>query len=206
MPVAETKKSPAAAKAAEVAAVAVADRKKAVAVIALAFASDPMMRWSFPDPERYLAVVPGFIDAFGGHAVLHGAADQIADFAAAALWLPPGIAPDGEAMGAIIEANMPPERMQDGAGLMEQMNRFHPHEPHWYLPLIGADPVHQGKGFGSALLEYAMRRCDRDRMPAYLESSSPGNVPLYERFGFKVMGTILQGSSPPLMPMFRPAR
>ena len=190
----------------DVKAVAPPDRKKAVATVALAFASDPMMRWSFPDPERYIAVVPGFIDAFGGHAVLHGGADQIADFAAVALWLPPGVAPDGEAMGAIIEANMPAERMKDGAGLFEQMDHFHPKEPHWYLPLIGADPVHQGKGFGSALLEHAMRRCDKDKLPAYLESSSPGNVPLYERFGFKVMGTIQQGSSPPLTPMFRPAR
>jgi GNAT superfamily N-acetyltransferase len=186
--------------------VAPADRARAVAVIALAFSSDPMMRWSFPDPARYFEIARAFIDAFGGHAVEHGSAEEAGDFAAAALWLPPGVTPYGEAMGAIIEANMPAERMQDGAGLMEQMNRFHPREPHWYLPLIGADPVHQGKGYGSALLAHAMQRCDRDRLPAYLESSSPVNVPLYERFGFKVVGEIQSGSSPKLIPMFRPAR
>lgn len=182
-----------------------ADQEKVFAVIALAFASDPMMRWSFPDPDRYLAIAPAFVRAFGGNAFAHNAADQIADFAAA-LWLPPGIEPDHEAMGAIIEVNMPAARMQYGAGLFEQMGKFHPTEPHWYLPLIGTDPLHQGKGFGSALLEHAIRRCDKDRLPAYLESSSPGNVPLYERFGFKVIGTIQAGSSPPLIPMFRPAR
>jgi GNAT superfamily N-acetyltransferase len=186
--------------------VAPADRGRAVATVALAFASDLMMRWSFPDPARYFQIARAFIDAFGGHAVEHGSAEEAGDFAAAALWLPPGITPDGEAMGAIIEANMPAERMQDGASLMEQMNRFHPHEPHWYLPLIGTDPVHQGKGYGSALLAHAIRRCDRDRLPAYLESSSPANVPLYERFGFKVLGEIQSGSSPKLIPMFRPAR
>jgi ribosomal protein S18 acetylase RimI-like enzyme len=189
-----------------VSAVVPADRARAVATVALAFASDPMMRWSFPDPDRYFSVARAFIDAFGGHAVDHGSADQAGDFAAVALWLPPGVAPNGEAMGAIIEANMLADRLQDGGGLVEQMNRFHPKEPHWYLPLIGADPAQQGKGFGTALLEYAMHRCDQDRLPAYLESSSPKNVPLYERFGFKVMGTIQQGSSPPLIPMFRPAR
>jgi ribosomal protein S18 acetylase RimI-like enzyme len=162
-----------------------------------------MMRWSFPDPDRYLAVVPGFIDAFGGHAVLHGGADQIGDFAAVALWLPPGVQPDSEAMGAIIETNMPPDRMKDGAGLVEQMNRFHPHEPHWYLPLIGADPVHQRQGLGSALLRHALARCDRDGLPAYLESSNPANVPLYERHGFKLIGEIQAGSSPILYPMLR---
>ena len=186
--------------------VAAADRKKAVATVALAFASDPMMRWSFPDATRYLAVACDFIDAFGGHAVEHGSADEIADFAAVALWLPPGIAPDGDAMGAIIAANMPADRMEDGGSLFEQMNRFHLKEPHWYLPLIGADPVHQGKGYGSALIAHALERCDRDGLPAYLESSNPSNVPLYERHGFKIIGEIQSGSSPKLTPMLRPAR
>ena len=186
--------------------VAAADRHKAVATIALAFASDPMMRWSFPDPARYLAVACGFIDAFGGHAVEHGSADEIADFAAAALWLPPGIAPDSDTMGTIIAANMPAELMQDGGALFEQMTRFHPQEPHWYLPLIGTDPPHQGKGYGSALLAHALQRCDSDGLPAYLESSNLSNVPLYKRHGFKVIGKIQSGSSPTLYPMLRPAR
>lgn len=186
--------------------VAAADRKKAVATVALAFASDPMMRWSFPDPARYLAIACDFIDAFGGHAAEHGSAEEIADFAAVALWLPPGIAPDGEAMGAIIGANMPADRMEDGGALVEQMNRFHPKEPHWYLPLIGADPVHQGKGYGSALIAHALRRCDREGLPAYLESSNRANLPLYERHGFRVIGEIQSGSSPTLYPMLRPAR
>ena len=206
MPATSQTISPRASQVRDVSAVAPAERARAVATVALAFASDPMMRWSFPDPDRYFEIARDFIDAFGGHAVEHGGADQALGFAAVALWLPPGVRPDGEAMGAIIEGNMPSERMKDGAGLTEQMNRFHPKEPHWYLPLIGTDPAHQGKGFGTALLEYAMQRCDRDRLPAYLESSNAKNVPLYERFGFKIMGTIQQGSSPPLIPMFRTVR
>lgn len=187
-------------------AVAPADRKRAVATVALAFASDPMMRWSFPDAERYFEIARDFMDAFGGHAVEHASADEIADFSAVALWLPPGVSADGEAMGAIIEANMPGDRMQDGAGLVEQMNKFHPHEPHWYLPLIGTDPTKQGRGYGSALLKHALARCDRDKLPAYLESSNPVNVPLYQRHGFEIIGTIQQGSSPELVPMLRKPR
>jgi len=206
MTAAETKKARADAAPPPVAAVSATDEAKAFAVIALAFATDPMMRWSFPDPNRYFAVVPAFVRAFGGRSVDHGSADRIGDFAAAALWLPPGVTPDGEAMSEIIQANMPPELMGDGAGLMEQMHHFHPKEPHWYLPLIGTDPIHQGNGYGSALLAHALRRCDADRLPAYLESSSPTNVPLYERHGFKVIGKIQQGSSPTLYPMRRPAR
>jgi len=189
--------------AARVGSVTPAQEAKAIATIALAFASDPMMRWSFPDPETYLAIVPDFIRAFGGGAVAHGSADMTADFAAVALWLPPGVEPDGEAMGRIIEAHMPPEKMEDGGGLVEQMHKFHPHEPHWYLPLIGTDPAQQGKGHGATLMAHAVARCDARGEPAYLESSNPANVPFYERFGFKVMGEIQQGSSPRLVPMLR---
>jgi GNAT superfamily N-acetyltransferase len=187
-------------------AVSPADRKRAVATIAIAFANDPMMRWSFPDPDSYFEIARDLIDAFGGHAVHHGGADEIADFSAAAFWLPPGVSPDGEAMDAIFKAHMPSDRLQDGEKIFEQMNKFHPHEPHWYLPLIGTDPTKQGKGYGSALLQHAVERCDRDRLPAYLESSSPVNVPLYERFGFEVIGKIQQGSSPDLVPMLRKPR
>lgn len=183
-----------------------ADEARAIATVALAFASDPMMRWSFPDPEKYMAVVPDFLRAFGGNAITHGTADVAGDFAAVALWLPPGIEPDGEAMGRIIEAHMPPENMEDGGAIVEQMNKFHPHEPHWYLPLIGTDPAHQGKGYGADLMAHAIWRCDESGLPAYLESSNLANVPFYERFGFKVMGKIQHGSSPQLTPMLRPAR
>jgi GNAT superfamily N-acetyltransferase len=67
---------------------------------------------------------------------------------------------------------------------------------------IGLGP---GSG-GSALMQYALAACDRDGMPAYLESTNPRNVRLYERHGFELLGTIQAGSSPPLFPMLREPR
>ena len=92
----------------------------------------------------------------------------------------------------------------DGPRLMEQMASYHPREPHWYLPLIGVDPAHQGEGLGGALLRHAAHVCDRDGVPAYLESSNLRNVPFYERHGFEVLGAIQAGSSPTIVPMLRP--
>lgn len=184
-----------------------ADEAKAIAVVALAFASDPMMRWSFPDDGVYREVAPKFIRAFGGNAFLHGTADIAGDFGAVALWLPPHAEPDVGAMIEIFEnLGRTPDQGRDGEGLFAQMEHFHPKEPHWYLPLIGADPAHQGKGYGTDLMAHAIWRCDERGEAAYLESSNPANVPFYERFGFKVMGEIQQGSSPRLIPMLRPAR
>jgi GNAT superfamily N-acetyltransferase len=63
--------------------------------------------------------------------------------------------------------------------------------------------MHQGRGHGAALLRYALERCDRDGVAAYLESSNARNVPLYERHGFVAMGSIQAGSSPTVIPMLR---
>jgi hypothetical protein len=41
---------------------------------------------------------------------------------------------------------------------------------------------------------------------AYLESTNPKNIPLYERHGFEVLGTIQVGTSPAVCPMLRRPR
>jgi hypothetical protein len=39
--------------------VALTDVERAVAVIVLAFSTDAMARWIYPDPRQYLAIFPG---------------------------------------------------------------------------------------------------------------------------------------------------
>jgi len=81
-----------------------------------------------------------------------------------------------------------------------------PTQSHWYLPTIGIEPHLHRKGLGAALLTQALIRCDQEHMPAYLESSNSANTALYQRFGFKGLGVIRAGSSPPMVPMLRGAR
>jgi GNAT superfamily N-acetyltransferase len=185
-----------------VTAVAPADVERAIAVLTLAFIADPVTRWTYPDPEQYLAQFPPFLRAFGGGAFAQGTARHVGNHAGAALWIGPGMELDH----AAIEANLPAGRESEIGAVFEAMASYHPKEPHWYLPLIGVDPAYQRKGFGAALLQDTLRQCDRDHMAAYLESTNPANVPLYRRHGFEVLGTIQVGSSPPLFPMLRPAR
>ncbi|HEY7570547.1 MAG TPA: GNAT family N-acetyltransferase [Nitrososphaeraceae archaeon] len=83
------------------------------------------------------------------------------------------------------------------------MGNYHPSEPHWYLPLLGVDPLHHDKGFGSVLMQYALATCDRDNRIAYLESSNQRNIPFYERHGFEMLGTIQVNTSPSIYPMIR---
>jgi ribosomal protein S18 acetylase RimI-like enzyme len=182
------------------------DETPVVDVITLGFSSDPMARWSFSDPHTYLTQMPALVKAFGGRAFDEGTAYCVEGYAGAALWLPPGAEPDHEALDAIIDANVPAHIKADANGVFDQMAVYHPTEPHWYLPLIAVDPSCQGQGHGSALMREALVRCDRDGLLAYLESSNPRNITLYQRHGFEVMGTIQVGSSPPLTPMSRKPR
>jgi GNAT superfamily N-acetyltransferase len=80
----------------------------------------------------------------------------------------------------------------------------HPTAEHYYLPFIGVAPEWQGRGLGAALLRPILDRCDRERMPAYLEASSARNRGLYERNGFAVTEEFRLGrGSPPLWRMWR---
>jgi GNAT superfamily N-acetyltransferase len=80
----------------------------------------------------------------------------------------------------------------------------HPRDPHYYLAFIGVDPEWQGRGLGSAVLAPVLERCDDERMPAFLEASTPRNRALYERHGFAVTEEFsLGGGAPPQWRMWR---
>jgi ribosomal protein S18 acetylase RimI-like enzyme len=181
------------------------DEAAVIAILTLAFSNDPAARWTWPDPKVFIEAFPRFAKAFGGAAFAKGTAHRIG-WIGAALWLPPGVEPDEAAMGALMEQTADASTAIDGPKVMQQMASYHPQEPHWYLPMIGVDPAWQGKGFGSTLLKHATDICDRDGVPAYLESSNLANVPLYERHGFEVIGRIQAGGSPVITPMLRKSR
>ena len=182
------------------------DKARLLQTIVLGFSADPMARWASPDAAVYLDRRNEFFDAFGGAAFDHGTAFVADDGAAVATWLPPGVGSDSERLTAIIAEQTPESRMGEMNELFAKMEEFHPREPHWYLPLIAADPARQGQGLGTALMEAAIARIDADGRPAYLESSNPRNIPLYERFGFERIGEIKTRTSPVQVPMVRRGR
>jgi len=94
-------------------------------------------------------------------------------------------------------------RQNDLFEVIQQMGHHHPSGPHWYLPLVGVEPLHQSRGLGATVLRPVLQRCDRERLPAYLESTNPRNIPFYESLGFERVGVIQAGASPEIVPMIR---
>ena len=182
------------------------DEASIIDVLVRANWADPAARWVWPDSQRFLMYFPSFVRAFGGKAFAHGSAYYVDGYIGAALWLPPDVHPDENALIALLQRIVSDQIQKDVFAVFEQMGRYHPSEPHWYLPLMGVDPSQQSKGFGSALLQHILIQFDRNNKLAYLESSNPRNIPLYKRHGFELLGTIQTGTSPSISPMLRRPR
>src|SRR5699024_8071831 len=78
-------------------------------------------------------------------------------------------------------------RICDAMGTNRLADRHRPRVPHWYLAVIGTDPAARGRGHGT-----------------YLESSTPDNVPIYQRYGFSEIATVPARGTTPLIGMWRP--
>lgn len=182
------------------------DKERAVATIVTAFSGDPAVRWIFPDPQQYLKYGPEFVRRFCGKAFDSQSAFAAEGFMGAALWLPPGVEPDRKSIDELLQRAMPEEHQEKVSEFFDEMGKYHPHEPLWYLPMIGVDPARQGVGLGSALLAHALAGVDREAKPAYLEATTERNCDLYARQGFEVIGTIRAADSPPMFAMLRQAR
>ena len=183
-----------------------ADKARVTDTIVLGFAADPILRWFFPEAKEFLSTFPTLMRLFGGRSFEHDSAYHLDSFSGAALWLPPNIHLDEEGLTTLFQEKFSGPMLEDIFSLFEQMDGFHPNEPFWYLTFIAVDPGQQRKGYGSVLLEHTLTPCDRDKKLAYLESTNPANLSLYQRYGFELVGNIQAGTSPPLFPMIREPR
>ena len=62
--------------------------------------------------------------------------------------------------------------------------RHDPRQPHWHIDPLGVEPDLQGRGIGSQLLGRFCELADEALLAGYLETDTPENVRLYQRFGF----------------------
>jgi len=179
---------------------------RAIDTLTMAFAADPTMRWLWPESDVYLRSFPRLVAAFGGRAFQHAGAHADDGFGGVALWLPPGVTPDGDAVVALFRETVPQPRLDDALGMLDAMEEHTPEDAHWHLAFIGVDTSRQGEGLGGHVMREGVGMCDEEGVPGYLESSNPGNIPFYQRHGYEIVGEIQVGSSPVLTPMRRDRR
>ena len=108
-----------------------------VASIVAAFITDPLARFAWPSPHDYLRAMPLCTREFAARSFEGGSAIVSANFCGAAIWLPPGVHPNAEALVSVFRETARPEHLDDVLATFEKMGEWHPNEPHWYLPMIG---------------------------------------------------------------------
>ncbi|MCX7620146.1 MAG: GNAT family N-acetyltransferase [Acidimicrobiales bacterium] len=175
-------------------------------VLARAFWDDPVMAYLIPDERsRYRRLRHFYRGALRLYAT-KGPCLTTADLSGVALWAEPGrwkATPRDAAVALIPTVRALGGALMRGKRLIDVVEHRHPKVPHWYLALLGTDPARQGLGVGSALIRAVTDRCDREGIPAYLESSKHDNVAYYERLGFRVTEDVTVPGGPTLWLMWR---
>ncbi len=182
------------------------------AALARAFDDDPLVNWmAARDSRRARRVYDAMDLSLRDLSFRHGEVYTTDGIHGGALWAPPG----EWKMGLLQQLLLTPKmtrittwrRLPAVMGGINAVEKKHPPRPHFYLFVLGTDTEHQGKGVGTQLMAPVLDRCDREGIPAYLESSKERNVPLYERNGFKVTEVFqVPNGGPPLWLMWRDPR
>jgi GNAT superfamily N-acetyltransferase len=148
-----------------------------------------MMRWSMGDhgdiEERFTRGFEYFLEDLIHHGVVWEAGDAIG----AAVWIAPNQA---DAWGEALMHQPKISALTNDGGrrydaFWEWVESKVPVEPLWHWDSVGVKPEAQGRGIGSALIEFGLELARDDGAGVFLETGNPRNVPLYERFGFRVV-------------------
>lgn len=184
-------------------------------VLGRAFETDPLWTAVLTDSERRPETLVRMFTALTKATAVQGRPEQTPDLGGIALWHPPGkdiglwaMVRSGSALPRFVMSLGKPERKRM-IGTLRQIGgrkKVLMPEPHWYVSAIGVEPERQGQGVGSALMQHAIARADRDGVPIYLETESESNVGFYRNLGFAVIEEIeVVAATVPIWLMSRPA-
>jgi len=171
-------------------------------VLARAFDADPAANWfCLQDHRRAERMRELFAVSLRRISMPDGEVYTTSELGGAALWAPPGRWQPGllrqlrllPAMARVAGVRHLIGKLQSMRPVLER----HPRAPHWYLEVLGTEPELQGQGIGTALMRPILDTCDWTGAPAYLETAKEGNIPFYERRGFRVTGEIEASSGAP---------
>jgi ribosomal protein S18 acetylase RimI-like enzyme len=186
-----------------------ADIPRISRALARAFEDDPIWRFLYPGDQDPVGKYATVFDYFLRKVWLaENESYGLAGLQGAALWMPPG----RWHVGVLDQLRMFPRmiaisgrKFPRALSVLRLIEKHHPtHTAHHYLAVLGVEPELRGRGFGAALLQPVLNRCDRDGTPAYLESSKERNVAFYERHGFQVLEELpLSRTGPSVWRMWR---
>ena len=176
-------------------------------VLSRAFEDDPIYEWSFESRARTWGrrFFKWQLRRLVGQQVTWTTRER----QGAAVWALPGQWRESPAeLLRLVMVTTPAirRRLRTVVSGLTMIDERHPVTPHMYLALLGVDPALQGAGVGSALLRPGLDICDRDGVPAYLETAKERNLAFYARHGFRETARIDIPGGPPVWTLWRDPR
>jgi GNAT superfamily N-acetyltransferase len=199
----------------EVARIQRGEQPAVIGALARAFYDDPLFGFFVPNLAKQSKAMVAFMSSGVKDACPYDdvwVAHADGKVACAAVWLPPGTYPRTFRRELMSYVRTLPVFVQTGKrigrafALLNAVDKAHHeiHEPHYYLAILGSDPMFQRTGAGTATLAPVLERCDTEGLHAYLETQKEENIAYYARHRFDVVQKIELPGSPPVWTLLRP--
>jgi len=169
---------------------------QATDVAVRAFDDDPFFSYLFPQPARRHRSVGRLHHTVMVHlaqlavtrsAVLDGKVVGVALWVGPGKWPYPPLIQLRQLYGAMYSFLPDVGALVRAGKVLRAVEQAHPRIPQWYLQLLMVDPVVQRQGIGGLLQVSTLEACDRDGLPAWVETQKEENLAYYGRFGFEVV-------------------
>lgn len=179
-----------------------ADLDRASEILGAAFADYPWTTWCVAE-DGQLDRISSLQRVYLEHLALpHGKAYIDTEGHGVLAFLSPDTPAPTTEVSAII-AELHGDRFDRLMAADEQLSGLPIPEGAWLLATIGTTPQSRGTGLGTALMKYGLAELDRTGHACWLDTSTERNLPLYQRFGFTVVGQINLDGGPPVWRMHR---
>jgi len=170
--------------------------KLASKVLSQAFHNDPLMLYLFPDSTERENKLPSMMELLLRIGIKYGIVHTTSPkLEGIAVWFPSNKAKVTTWMG-LLNGGIS-YFFKHGSKAVKKQNRFynyiysvHKHlipSHHWYLSIIGINPQCQGKGLSRVLFDSMLNKIDDQNIPCFLDTNNEKNLPIYARFGFKIL-------------------
>ncbi len=168
-----------------------ADRPGVVETVVAAFKTDPAFRFFFPDDATYHTHSSTFAGYLFDRRVHSGTVWVVGAGASVAMW---------DAPSTVEVVATPPAELVLPAEVMDRLDVYHeavqtalPAATGWYLGILATHPDHAGRRWGRSVMAGGLDRARTEGHPAYLETTNPRNIDLYQRAGWEVLDTLMVG-------------
>lgn len=155
-----------------------------------AFINEPYCRWLFPSDKDWINRSEQFFTYDLKHGLRYGNLSKTEDNGAAMQWAFVGQNEEKNNWSdfeylwhTFLQFGL---RTRDIYRVFDLFKKHMPDAPFVYIEFLGVDPDKQGRGYGKAMIEYAIAESTKNNCPVYLETCDEKTVRFYEKLGFSV--------------------